>query len=695
MSTAYLVDRHDRKFALRPDKPTVVGRESGVDLLVDNESISRRHGTVAATEGTFFVTDLSSSNGIYINGSRLGTSPAALKDGDSIRFGSLDFTFHSEKIVQHRALCPNCGSPVRVGALFCTKCGHAQRASVASPVVGGMRQRPATPAVSGQSSVVAHRRPPVATIGLIFVISLVYLCQVLSAGSLEFDSRQLLAAGGLSYDSVVIDGQWYRILTSAALHLSLIHLLLNAYALAIFGAYFERRFGPALTFAVFALTAAAGSIVSLFALGFQLVLFSVSVGASGGVCGLIGAALAAAFTGAHPAEGRVRSWLLGNTLINIVPLYSGINYFDHFGGALCGFVFGLFALSVADHQPVVAKKALLKSQAPRSYAAAAQGVHYAGFWRRAMAAIVDGQALNVSVFLSMVLLGLQLPSLRLGADGTPIFIGSWLGSMVIGVLLGWLYFTLFESSALQATPGKLIFGARVTDLAERRIAFGRANARYWGKFLDVLTLAIGYLMAGWSRKRQALHDKLAETLVVLRPTTPSAGVQTLIVLAALVGGGIVTAGIRYSARPAPSLGEASASNASRPAVDTTSSQMSVQPAEDTACAKTYGELLGMGASAAQPHQDYAHDPVGTIKRMRTDFNSSVSQVGKIRACGDLTRAGCALVGMYNDPRIFGMSPDMTPAERRQFEDMQNRFASGLATCQRILGCDVVECSELQ
>jgi len=233
MSTAYLVDRQGRKFALRLDKPTVVGREPGVDLLVDNDSISRRHGTVAATDGTFFVTDLNSSNGICINGSRLGTSPAALMDGDSIRFGSLDFTFHSDKSAEHRAPCPNCGSPVRVGARFCTKCGHAHPASAASSVIGGMQQRAPTPAGSRQPSVAVHKRPPVATISLIFVILLVYLCQVLSAGSLEFDSRQLLAAGGLSYDSVVIDGQWYRILTSAVLHLSLIHLLLNAYALAI------------------------------------------------------------------------------------------------------------------------------------------------------------------------------------------------------------------------------------------------------------------------------------------------------------------------------------------------------------------------------------------------------------------------------------------------------------------------------
>jgi len=302
-----------------------------------------------------------------------------------------------------------------------------------------------------------------------------------------------------------------------------------------------------------------------------------------------------------------------------------------------------------------------------------------------MAAIVDGQALNVSVFLSMVLLGLPLPSLRLAADGTPIFIGSWLGSMVIGGLMGWLYFTLFESSALQATPGKLIFGARVTDLAGGRIAFGRANARYWAKFLDVLTLAIGCLMAGWTRKRQALHDKLAETLVVLRPTTLSAGVQTLIVVAALVGGGIVTAAVRYSAEPATSIGGASASNGSKSGVDTTPDRTSGQP-----------------AGASWPV--LATDP---CKELSVDFDAALrgrlasglsSDEAHIYACGDLTRQACLGAGIA---ALFSSAPTnpleaggRTPEETRLINDKLEKLTERISLCQRRHGCDVVDCSDL-
>ena len=143
---------------------------------------------------------------------------------------------------------------------------------------------------------------------------------------------------------------------------------------------------------------------------------------------------------------------------------------------------------------------------------------YAGFWRRVVAISIDYLILGIATDLLLLLLSIPLPAIRVAADGTPIFAGSWSGSIVVGTLASWLYFTLLESSPLQATPGKLIFGARVTDLAGRRITFGRANARYWSKILlDSLTLTIGYLMAGWTQRKQALHDKLAETLVVLKP----------------------------------------------------------------------------------------------------------------------------------------------------------------------------------
>jgi uncharacterized RDD family membrane protein YckC len=82
-------------------------------------------------------------------------------------------------------------------------------------------------------------------------------------------------------------------------------------------------------------------------------------------------------------------------------------------------------------------------------------------------------------------------------------------------LVDWLYFAKLESSARQATIGKRALGIAVTDLAGRRISFGRATGRYFAKFLSSVA-AIGFLMAGFTARKQALHDMIAGCLVVRR-----------------------------------------------------------------------------------------------------------------------------------------------------------------------------------
>jgi uncharacterized RDD family membrane protein YckC len=73
-----------------------------------------------------------------------------------------------------------------------------------------------------------------------------------------------------------------------------------------------------------------------------------------------------------------------------------------------------------------------------------------------------------------------------------------------------------ESSVKQATLGKLAIGIIVTDLQGSRITFGRATGRYFGKILSSLILSIGYIMAGFTEKKQALHDMIAGCLVVMK-----------------------------------------------------------------------------------------------------------------------------------------------------------------------------------
>ena len=85
---------------------------------------------------------------------------------------------------------------------------------------------------------------------------------------------------------------------------------------------------------------------------------------------------------------------------------------------------------------------------------------------------------------------------------------------LITTVLGWLYFALCESSAWQATIGKLALGIRVTDLQGRRISFLRALGRYGAKFISAIILCIGFIMVAFTRRKQGRHDLIAGTLVL-------------------------------------------------------------------------------------------------------------------------------------------------------------------------------------
>ncbi|MNW62045.1 RDD family protein [compost metagenome] len=77
-----------------------------------------------------------------------------------------------------------------------------------------------------------------------------------------------------------------------------------------------------------------------------------------------------------------------------------------------------------------------------------------------------------------------------------------------------MYYSIFESSKLQGTPGKKALGIIVVNSRFERITFGHATGRYWIKILSFLTLYIGFIMAGFTEKKQALHDKIVSTYVV-------------------------------------------------------------------------------------------------------------------------------------------------------------------------------------
>ena len=148
-------------------------------------------------------------------------------------------------------------------------------------------------------------------------------------------------------------------------------------------------------------------------------------------------------------------------------------------------------------------------------------VEYAGFWLRFVAWIIDRIVLQVTTsFLVFPLFGmsslrtmLRMRQPMAPEDLLPLF-GSIARVAMAALVVQWLYYSLLESSTWQGTLGKKALGLQVTDLSGRRINFGRATGRYFARIITALTFFIGYIMAGFTQKKQALHDMLAGTLVI-------------------------------------------------------------------------------------------------------------------------------------------------------------------------------------
>jgi uncharacterized RDD family membrane protein YckC len=94
-------------------------------------------------------------------------------------------------------------------------------------------------------------------------------------------------------------------------------------------------------------------------------------------------------------------------------------------------------------------------------------------------------------------------------------------AVIFVVVSLWLYFALLESSPRQGTLAKMLLRERVTDLDGNRITFERASVRHFAMYMSLVTpLLIGFLMAFWTKRRQALHDYVSSTLVTKQSAGP-------------------------------------------------------------------------------------------------------------------------------------------------------------------------------
>ena len=148
---------------------------------------------------------------------------------------------------------------------------------------------------------------------------------------------------------------------------------------------------------------------------------------------------------------------------------------------------------------------------------------YGGFWIRFLALLIDQAVVGVvAVPLAFLIMGGAIAAISgLGTDPEPervlpIILPAIL--LLVPMLIGinWLYEALLTSGSMQATLGKRALGLKVTDLAGNPIGFGRATGRHFAKIISGMIMNIGYIIAGFTERKQALHDMIAGTLVMKR-----------------------------------------------------------------------------------------------------------------------------------------------------------------------------------
>ena len=157
----------------------------------------------------------------------------------------------------------------------------------------------------------------------------------------------------------------------------------------------------------------------------------------------------------------------------------------------------------------------------------ATNVTYAGFWLRLVAHLVDGVIVGAAMLILVVPLFFLMGGVALfssfprevGEHPDPAQIGALLSLVFVlagvAILGQWLYFAYLESGEKQGTWGKQMLGIYVTDLTGNRISFGRASGRFFAKIISgLIPLGIGYIMAGITERKQALHDMIASCLVL-------------------------------------------------------------------------------------------------------------------------------------------------------------------------------------
>ncbi len=182
-----------------------------------------------------------------------------------------------------------------------------------------------------------------ATIGLLVLLLACFLLQVYLLGfswrnlGADFSIDNLVKSGGTAYPLTFERNEYWRLLTAIVLHGSFVHLALNALALWRLGANLEMGFGPERIVTAFLLTGLVGTLASG--------IFNheaVSIGASGGIFGLLGFGVACGVRSqaefVRQIQRNAPNLLLVFISSAIIP---NVDNFGHAGGLVSGLLLGV------------------------------------------------------------------------------------------------------------------------------------------------------------------------------------------------------------------------------------------------------------------------------------------------------------------------------------------------------------------
>ncbi len=175
-----------------------------------------------------------------------------------------------------------------------------------------------------------------ATVGILALLVMIFVLEELAGGS---QNNLVLARLGANFPPFVIEGgQWWRLVTSTLLHIGLLHLAMNGWALWQLGRLSEITFGAGATLALFVFTGITGSLLTLITV-------KLSAGASGALFGLEGALVA--FFLRHrdrltpDGRGLLKQLLVWSAFMMVFSLaVPGIDWLGHLGGFAGGLSVG-------------------------------------------------------------------------------------------------------------------------------------------------------------------------------------------------------------------------------------------------------------------------------------------------------------------------------------------------------------------